>query len=90
MTDMIGVGCVPEIYTPSTDVYNSPPNIERTNPMWVNVGTSSVGTETTPPVGANFALSPGSPAIGKGLTEPYLPASSVDLGACASSLAVCP
>ena len=90
LTDMIGVGCVPEVYMPSTDVYNSPPNIESTNPGWVNVGTSSVGTETTPPVGANFALSPGSKAIGAGLREPYLPASSVDIGACASALTTCP
>ena len=91
LTDMIGVGCNSEVNVGNTgDTYNVPPNIERTSPGWVNVGTSSVGTETTPPVGTNFALSPGSPAIGKGLTEPYLPPSSVDLGACASSLATCP
>jgi hypothetical protein len=87
---MIGVGCVPEVYTPSADVYNAPPNIESTSPGWVNVGTSSVGTDSTQPVGTNFALSPGSKAIGAGLTEPYLPASSVDIGACASALTTCP
>jgi parallel beta-helix repeat protein len=89
MTDMIGVGCQPEVFVTS-GTYPVPPNIESTNPEWVNVGTSSVGTESTPPVGTNFALSPGSPAIGKGLTKPYLPSSSVDIGACASALTTCP
>jgi hypothetical protein len=90
MTDMIGVGCMPEVDMATTSTYPVPPNIESTNPGWVNVGTSSVGTETTPPVGANFALAPGSAAIGKGLTKPYLPSSSVDIGACASALTTCP
>jgi parallel beta-helix repeat protein len=91
MTDMIGVGCSDEVnYLASTSAYPVPPNIESTNPLWVNVGTSSVGTESKPPVGTNFALSPGSPAIGAGLTEPYLPPSSVDIGACASALTTCP
>jgi hypothetical protein len=90
MTDMIGVGCSAEVNMASSSTYNAPPNIESTNPQWVNVGTSLVGTESTPPVGTNFALSPGSPAIGAGLTEPYLRASSVDIGACASALTTCP
>jgi hypothetical protein len=41
-------------------------------------------------VGANFALRRGSPAIGAGLTASYLPAQSVDIGACASTLIRCP
>jgi parallel beta-helix repeat protein len=90
LTDMIGVGCNPEIMMNGGDVYNAPPNIESTNPGWVNVGTSSVGTETTPPIGTNFALQPGSKAIGAGLAEPYLPAQSVDVGACSSALTSCP
>ena len=77
LTDSIGVGCYGEDAV-SNDTYNVPPNIESTNPEWVNVGTSSVGTESTPPVGTNFALAPGSKAIGAGLTEPYLPSSSVE------------
>jgi hypothetical protein len=36
------------------------------NPQWVNVPFSSPGSESTPPAGTNFALSPGSPAIGYG------------------------
>jgi parallel beta-helix repeat protein len=40
--------------------------------------------------GSNFALQPGSPAIGYGQTQPYLPASAVDAGACPSVLLTCP
>ena len=100
LTDLIGATCqiktttsTGEVATWSPDtpsLYLAPPNIETTNPEWVDVGTSSVGTESTPPVGSNFALAPGSKAIGAGLTEPYLPASSVDIGACASALTTCP
>jgi hypothetical protein len=91
LTDTIGVSCQGEVAVfPPDSSYPVPPNIESTNPEWVNVGTTSVGTETTPPVGSNFALQAGSKAIGAGLTEPYLPPSSVDLGACASSLTTCP
>jgi hypothetical protein len=61
-----------------------------TSPEWVDVGASSAGTETTQPVGANFALSAGSPAIGYGKTQGYLPAQSVDVGACSHALATCP
>jgi hypothetical protein len=56
----------------------------------VDVGTTFTGTETTPPSGANFALKPGSPAIGYGQLESYLPAQAVDVGACSSALSVCP
>jgi hypothetical protein len=90
ITDMIGVGCNGEINAINGDTYSATANQESTNPGWVNVGTISVGTETTPPVGTNFALSPGSKAIGAGLTEPYLPPQSVDVGACSSSLMSCP
>jgi len=90
LADTIGVSCAGLTFMQNGDVFNSPPNLSSVSPEWVNVGTSSVGTETTQPVGTNFALSPGSPAIGAGLTEPYLPASSVDLGACASALTTCP
>jgi hypothetical protein len=58
--------------------------------MWVNVGNTSPGSTTNPPVGANFALPANSPAIGYGLTEPYLPASAIDAGACSSALTTCP
>jgi hypothetical protein len=90
LTDTIGMGCGGEVNVFNGDKYPVPPNIESTAPGWVDVGTSLVGTETTPPVGGNFALEPGSKAIGAGLTKPYLPASSVDIGACASALTRCP
>ncbi len=70
-------------------VSGAPANLVNTNPRWVNVGNQSTGTEAAPPEGRNFALQPGSPAIGYGLTEPYLPAQSVDVGACSHTLTSC-
>ena len=72
------------------DTYSCASNKCATSPGWVDVGTTSAGTETTPPAGANFALTADSPAIGYGLTETYLPAQSVDVGACSHTLATCP
>jgi parallel beta-helix repeat protein len=38
----------------------------------------------------NFALTPGSPAIGYGLVQPYLPPAPLDTGACSSGWSRCP
>jgi hypothetical protein len=86
----VGTSCAGLTFMVSNHSYRVPPNLQEKAPDWVDVGSSSVGTDTTPPVGTNFALSPGSSAIGAGLTEPYLPSSSVDLGACPSELTTCP
>ena len=40
--------------------------------------------------GGNFALQAGSPAIGYGQTQSYLPPQSIDIGACPSGCTVCP
>jgi hypothetical protein len=85
-----GPSCQGEVLANNGDTYSCTSNKCNTNPAWVNVGTTSAGTETTLPVGANFALSASSPAIGYGETKTYLPAQSVDVGACAHSLATCP
>ena len=82
-------------------VYNTNPawsctgNKCMTDPLWVNVGntggnTGSAGTMSTPPAGTNFALQSGSPAIGYGVTRPYLSPQSVDAGACYHTLTSCP
>jgi hypothetical protein len=60
------------------------------NPLWVNAGNTSLGSETTPPVGTNFALQSGSPAIGYGQLSSYLPPSAIDAGACSSTFSTCP
>ena len=73
--------------------YSSTANTLATLPSWVNVGNSSNGSESAPPVGANFALQAGSPAINTGtIAAPFnfLPSSAVDAGACAHALATCP
>jgi parallel beta-helix repeat protein len=60
-----------------------------TDPKWVNVG-NSAGTMVVPPTNLNFALQPGSPAIGAGISTSYLPAQAVDIGACSHTLTTCP
>jgi hypothetical protein len=82
-----GDGCMP---TQGGVTFSCTANRCATDPRWVDVGTISSGTETTQPQGANFALQSGSPAIGIGLTRPYLSAQSVDLGACYHTIATCP
>jgi parallel beta-helix repeat protein len=72
------------------DVFSCQSNQCNVNPSWVNVGTLSQGTETTQPTHGNFALNADSPAIGKGLTAPYLFKTSVDIGACSSHWRNCP
>jgi len=74
----------------NADTYSCTSNKCATNPGWVNVGTISTGTETTQPAKANFALQPTSPAIGYGLTESYLPWTSIDAGACYHTIKNCP
>jgi hypothetical protein len=74
----------------NADTYSCSSNKCATNPLWVNVGNSSTGSETTQPSGANFALQAGSPAIGYGLTKTFLPAQSTDAGACYHTLSSCP
>jgi hypothetical protein len=85
-----GTSCNGEVLMSNGDTYSCTRNKCGTSPAWVDVGTSSAGTETTQPVGVNFALSAGSPAIGYGQAQGYLPAQSVDVGACSHTLATCP
>lgn len=70
--------------------YSCSSNKCATSPGWVNVGNSSTGSDSTPPVGANFSLQSSSPAIGYGQTEPYLSSQAADAGACYHTLSACP
>ena len=74
----------------NSDSYSCTTNKCSTDPQWTNVGTTSTGSMSTPPGGTNFALKPGSPAIGYGRSETYLKATSVDVGACYHTLTTCP
>ncbi len=65
-------------------------NACNSDPKWVNVGLTSVGSESVAPSGTNFALQASSPAIGAGHLASYLPASAVDAGACSSTFTQCP
>jgi hypothetical protein len=71
------------------DVFSCSSNKCATDPKWQAVATQSVGNEINEPINSNFALQPGSPAIGYGLTKSYLSPQSVDAGACFHTLAHC-
>ncbi len=91
ISDIVGAtSCQGEALANNGDAYSCTSNKCKTSPGWVDVGTTSAGTETSPPGGANFALAPGSPAIGYGQMQSYLPAQAVDIGACSHTLTTCP
>jgi parallel beta-helix repeat protein len=62
------------------------------NPLFVSATSGTIGTTSASwtPGNGNFALLATSPAIAYGQTEPFLPASSVDSGACSHTLTSCP
>jgi len=89
ITHMLGSSCQSEVSVGNGDTYSCENNKCSMSPAWSSVGVRSVGTLMVQPMNADFALQPGSPAIGYGLTESYLPASSVDAGACSSIYLQC-
>jgi parallel beta-helix repeat protein len=86
-TSISGYGCVAMW---NGDSFACTENLCNTNPLWVDVGSRSPGTETSKPANSNFALQPNSPAIGTGLVVSYLSPQSVDMGACSHLLKQCP
>jgi hypothetical protein len=82
--------CQGETLANDGDSYSCTENLCATDPLWVDVGKTSLGSETMPPIGADFALAPGSPAIGRGKMQPYLGPEAADIGACSHTLAHCP
>ena len=69
-----GVG----LYNNDLTYFSCSNNKCNTNPLLVNPGAG------------NFAVQAGSPAIGYGTAEAYLPSTAVDAGSCSSSLTNCP
>ena len=93
MTFMIppNAGCNREVSDwGKAGLYDKTKNFMSTDPQWVDVGKQNAGNMEQPPAGINFALQPTSPARGKGKVQPWMPATAIDLGACPSSLTVCP
>ena len=79
-------GCTPMNHG---DEFSCITNQCDTQPAWLDVGSSDMGDETTPPKGVDFALRPGSPAIGRGRPLSFLPAQAADAGACPHEAAHC-
>jgi parallel beta-helix repeat protein len=82
ITQVLGQTCSAENSMFNGDTYSCSANRCGTEPKMTSVGSISTGSMTKLPTYTNFALQAGSPAIGYGLAESYLPASSVDAGAC--------
>lgn len=91
ITNTIGTSCQgSDVSVYNGDAYSATANKKMTNPLWVSVGDTMAGSQTTPPVGANFALQPASPVIGYGQTKTWLSPQSVDAGACPHQATTCP
>ena len=79
-------GCTPMNHG---DEFSCTINQCDTQPGWLDVGSRTTGNETTAPDGIDFALRPGSPAIGHGRLLSFLPAQAADVGACPHEAAQC-
>ena len=79
-------GCTPMNHG---DEFSCTINQCDTQPGWLDVGSRTTGNETTAPDGIDFALRPGSPAIGHGRLLSFLPAQAADVGACPHEAAHC-
>ncbi len=81
-------GAPPYGWGPDGNIMLSPDTMNcsaGTDPNQCNIDPNFVNVP-----GSNFALQSGSPAIAYGQTQPYLPASAIDAGACPSALTQCP
>lgn len=92
-----GTGCTTDSTGTNPPMYHGADwlttNKSNTSPSWNSVGGiggGSAGSVTTSPSATNFGLQSGSAAISYGLSKTYLPAASVDAGACYHSVATCP
>jgi len=78
----------------SNNVFYGPNPVDdsngHTNPVSCAANQCGANPQWVSPATANFALLSTSPAIGYGLTAPYLPHTSVVAGACPTAFSTCP
>jgi parallel beta-helix repeat protein len=85
-----GVGV--QLFNNDTTYLSCSNNQCSADPLFISVSAGTIGTTGTTwiPGNGNFGLQGSSPATGYGQTQPFLPATDADSGACNHTLSSCP